>query len=88
MTVYDSLHSSVEYECRLFYRDWLGSDLQISRFFYCDCLERQLCYEWMTRARASSIYKRQNRPLVREGAPQKQDRKLSKSNKYLVMSRK
>jgi hypothetical protein len=26
-------------------------------------------------ARASSIYKRQNRHLVREGAPQKQDRK-------------
>jgi hypothetical protein len=25
-------------------------------------------------ARASSIYKRQTRPLVREGAPQKQDR--------------
>jgi hypothetical protein len=29
--------------------------------------ERLLC------ARASSIYKRQTRPLVREGAPQKQD---------------
>jgi hypothetical protein len=27
-----------------------------------------------TLARASSIYKRQTRPLVREGAPQKQDR--------------
>jgi hypothetical protein len=36
-------------------------------------------------ARASSIYKRQTRPLVREGAPQKQDRNCQ-TNKYLVMS--
>jgi hypothetical protein len=28
----------------------------------------------MVASRASSIYKRQTRPLVREGAPQKQDR--------------
>jgi hypothetical protein len=34
-------------------------------------------------ARASSIYKRQTRPLVRESAPQKQDRNCQESNKYL-----
>jgi hypothetical protein len=37
-------------------------------------------------ARASSIYKRQTCPLVREGAPQKQDRKCQTGKKYLVMS--
>jgi hypothetical protein len=37
--------------------------------------------------RASSIYKRQTRPLVREGAPQKKTRpQLSNSNKCLDMS--
>jgi hypothetical protein len=30
--------------------------------------------------------KRQTRPLVIEGAPEKQDSKVSKSNKHLVMS--
>jgi hypothetical protein len=35
---------------------------------------------------ASSMYKRQTRPFIREGAPQKQDRNCQKSNKYLVMS--
>jgi hypothetical protein len=37
-------------------------------------------------ARASSIYKRQTRPLVREGAPQEQDRNCHTSNKDLVVS--
>jgi hypothetical protein len=37
-------------------------------------------------ARASSIYKRQNRPLVREGASQEQDRNCHTSNKDLVVS--
>jgi hypothetical protein len=37
-------------------------------------------------ARASSIYKRQTRPLVREGAPQVQDRNCHASNKDLVVS--
>jgi hypothetical protein len=32
-----------------------------------------------------STYKRQTRPLVREGAPQEQDRNCHTSNKYLVM---
>jgi hypothetical protein len=40
--------------------------------------------------KASSMYKRLTRPLVREGAPQKQDhncqRVINNSNKYLVMS--
>jgi hypothetical protein len=37
-------------------------------------------------ARASSIYKREIRPLVREGAPQEQDRNCHTSNKDLVVS--
>jgi hypothetical protein len=37
-------------------------------------------------ARASSTYKRQTRPLVREGALQEQDRNCHISNKYLVVS--
>jgi hypothetical protein len=37
-------------------------------------------------ARASSTYKRQTRPLVREGAPQEQDRNRHTINKYLVIS--
>jgi hypothetical protein len=37
-------------------------------------------------ARASSIYKRQARPLVREGAPQEEDRTCHTSNKDLVVS--
>jgi hypothetical protein len=37
-------------------------------------------------ARASSTYKRQTRPLVREGAPQEQDRNYHTSNKDLVIS--
>jgi hypothetical protein len=36
-------------------------------------------------ARASNTYKRQTRPLVREGAPQEQDRNCHTSNKYLVV---
>jgi hypothetical protein len=47
MAAYDSLHSLLDYECLLFHCDWLGSDLRISHFFYCDCLERRLCYEWI-----------------------------------------
>jgi hypothetical protein len=34
--------------------------------------------------KASSMYKRQTRPLVREGSPQKQGRNCQKINKYLV----
>jgi hypothetical protein len=37
-------------------------------------------------ARASSTYKRQTRPLVREGAPQEQNRNCHTSNKDLVVS--
>jgi hypothetical protein len=37
-------------------------------------------------ARASSIYKSQTRPLVREGAPQEQDRNCHTNNKDLVVS--
>jgi hypothetical protein len=37
-------------------------------------------------ARASSTYKRQTRPLVREGAPQEQESNCHISNKYLVVS--
>jgi hypothetical protein len=37
-------------------------------------------------ARTSSSCKRQTRPLVREGAPQVQDRNCHTSNKYLVVS--
>jgi hypothetical protein len=37
-------------------------------------------------ARASNIYIRQTRPLVREGAPQEQDRNCHTSNKDLVVS--
>jgi hypothetical protein len=37
-------------------------------------------------ARASSIYKRQTRPLVREGASQEQHRNCHTSNKDLVVS--
>jgi hypothetical protein len=36
--------------------------------------------------KASSIYKSQTRPLVREGAPQEQDRNCHTSNKDLVVS--
>jgi hypothetical protein len=35
-------------------------------------------------ARASNIYKRQTRPLVREGAPQKQDRRLDAKTYWLT----
>jgi hypothetical protein len=34
MTAWDSLHSLLDYECLLFYCDWLGSDLGIGYFFY------------------------------------------------------
>jgi hypothetical protein len=37
-------------------------------------------------ARASSTYKRQTRPLVREGAPQEQDRNCHANNEDLVVS--
>jgi hypothetical protein len=37
-------------------------------------------------ARASSTYKRQTWPLVREGAPQEQDRNCHTINKYLIVS--
>jgi hypothetical protein len=37
-------------------------------------------------ARASSTYKRQTGPLVREGAPQEQDRNCHTSNKDLIVS--
>jgi hypothetical protein len=37
-------------------------------------------------ARASSIYKSQTRPLVREGAPQEKNRNCHTSNKDLVVS--
>jgi hypothetical protein len=37
-------------------------------------------------ARASSIYRSQTRPLVREGAPQEEDRNCHTSNKDLVVS--
>jgi hypothetical protein len=43
---YDMLHSLLDYECLLFYYDWLGSDLRTVRF-YCDCLERRLSYDWI-----------------------------------------
>jgi hypothetical protein len=39
-----------------------------------------------TLARTSSIYKRQSRHLARKGAPEKQNHKCQKSNKYLAMS--
>jgi hypothetical protein len=38
--------------------------------------------------RTSSTYKRQTRPLVRESAPQEQDRNCHTSNKDLVVSSK
>jgi hypothetical protein len=34
MTGWDPLHSLQDYECLLFYSDWLGSDLRIGHFFY------------------------------------------------------
>jgi hypothetical protein len=37
-------------------------------------------------SRASSIYKSQTRPLVREGAPQEEDRNCHRNNKDLVVS--
>jgi hypothetical protein len=37
MTAEDSLHSLLDYECLLFYSDWLGSDLRIGHFFSFRC---------------------------------------------------
>jgi hypothetical protein len=37
VTVYDSLHSLMDYECLLFCRNWLGSDLRIGHFFSFRC---------------------------------------------------
>jgi hypothetical protein len=37
VTVYDSLHSSPDYECLPFLCDWLGSDLRIGHFFSFRC---------------------------------------------------
>jgi hypothetical protein len=36
MTAQDSLHFLLDYECLLFYCDWLGSDLRAGHFFYDD----------------------------------------------------
>jgi hypothetical protein len=52
MTVSDTLHSLLDYECLLFCCDWLGSDLRIGHFFSFRCplvntpqLNTQLSYE-------------------------------------------
>jgi hypothetical protein len=37
MTVHDSLHSLLDYECLHFCRNWLGSDLRVSHFFSFRC---------------------------------------------------
>jgi hypothetical protein len=47
---------------------------------------RDLDPRMISLARASSTYKRQTRPLIREGAPQEQDRNSHTSNKDLVVS--
>jgi hypothetical protein len=38
MTVSDSLHSLLDYECLPFHCDWLGSDLRVGHFFSFCCL--------------------------------------------------
>jgi hypothetical protein len=37
MTAQDSLHSLLDYECLLFYCDWLGSDLRSGQLFSSRC---------------------------------------------------
>jgi hypothetical protein len=37
MTVLNSLHSLLDYECLLFHSDWLGSDLRVGHFFSFGC---------------------------------------------------
>jgi hypothetical protein len=37
MTTLGSLHSLLDYECLLFYCDWLGSDLRVGHFFSFRC---------------------------------------------------
>jgi hypothetical protein len=48
MTVYDSLHSLLDYECLLFHCDWLGSDLRAGHFFSfrCPLVNPQLPNKW------------------------------------------
>jgi hypothetical protein len=55
MTVWDSLHSLLDYECLRFHCDWLRSDLRIDHFFSLRCplvntpqLNTELCYYWIT----------------------------------------
>jgi hypothetical protein len=45
MTVSDLLHSLLDYKCLLFRWDWIGSDLRICHFFYCNHLEWRLSFE-------------------------------------------
>jgi hypothetical protein len=45
MVAYDSPHSLLDRVCIVFHCGWLGSDLRIGPFFYCDCLERRLSYK-------------------------------------------
>jgi hypothetical protein len=37
MSVWDSFHSFLDYECLLFHCDWLGSDLRVGHFFSFRC---------------------------------------------------
>jgi hypothetical protein len=45
MTAEDLLLSLLDYERLRFHFDWLGSDIQIGHFSYCDCLERRHSYD-------------------------------------------
>jgi hypothetical protein len=67
-TAEDSLHSLLDYECHLFYCDWLCSDLLIGRFFY-EWFTRNhawlLIYEWTTttdsiKSKSKSCYDRRS----------------------------
>jgi hypothetical protein len=49
--------------CLLFHCDWLGSDLRIGHFFYCDCLERQLSYEWIIQSLSLMLGSTVSRPV-------------------------
>jgi hypothetical protein len=50
MTVWDSIHSLLDYECLLFHCDWLGSD----RFWFTN--HSLLVYEWMSSSLHGRLY--------------------------------